>query len=144
MIVRKTVSACQKISQKIFTFLRECSSISSVDQKCFAESKLRMYDMALTTRDYDPIKSNFLSSPFLCPFSGTISLQLLCLVTASIMRLQLSGSYTTAMTFPKTFRLWHENTVSSNCTRSVLSKISMLSKPLHWKEQICRTQNNRC
>lgn len=144
MRIRKTLSTCQIISQKIFKVLRVCSSICSVDQKCFTESKLGMCDMALTTRDYDPIKSNFLSSPFLCPLSGTISLQLLCLVTASIMRLQLSGSYTTAMTFPKTFRIWHENTVHSNCTHSILSKISMLSKPLHWKEQICRTQNNRC
>lgn len=145
--VRKTLIMCQIILQKIFKFLRVCnsiSSISSVNQTCFAESKLSLCNRTLTILDYDPINRNFLSSPFLCPLSGTISLKLFCLGTASIIPLQLSGSYTTAVTFPKTFWTWHENTVQSNCTHSILSKISMLSKPLHWKEQICDAQNNRC
>lgn len=119
-------------------------SISSVNQTCLAENKFRMCDKTLTILDYDPINSNFFSSPFLCPLSGTISLKPFYLGPAFITPMQLSGSYTTAMTFPKTFWTWHENTVQSNCTHSILSKISMLSKPLHWKEQICEAQNNRC
>lgn len=78
--LERLLSTCQKISQKIFKILRVCSSISSVDQKRFAENKLRMCDMAQTIQDYDPINSNFLPSPLLCPLSGTISFKLLCLV----------------------------------------------------------------
>lgn len=47
-----------------------------------------MYNMALARLDYDPINDIFLSSPSLCPLSGTISLKLLHLVTASIIPAQ--------------------------------------------------------